>query len=88
MVTWTRSESGKLCGRLLQYRRRALGGSAIGSGSGYTSVSYRKARSARLVIMNFGNGEEGGVKVDLYMKRTELLSILEKNHCHDRNCWT
>ena len=44
MVTWTRSESGKLCGRLLQYRRLALGGSATGSGSGDTSVSYRKAR--------------------------------------------
>ena len=36
--------SGKLCGRLLQYRRLALGGSATGSGSGDTSVSYRKAR--------------------------------------------
>ena len=50
-MTWTRSESRQSCGRLLQYRRLALGGSATGSGSGATSVSYRKAG---LVMMTFG----------------------------------
>lgn len=51
-------------------------------------VSYRKSRQ-NLVIMNFGCGEEGGGRVGLHMKCTELplsekkkITVLE----HDRNC--